>query len=396
MYCQVATFNLGFPVMHNDSGNSVARCAAGGVTAAAGATASMPVTAAPASTQPVAPAVSGPRSRASAQIPFDSATVTAGTAEGTWNVEVAAPGVSRVRIFIGDSPRHLDGTSVTLRLQDGRGAIALRSKAARPWVKLDPDRGASLIVADRVVPIEGVLNARDIGGYRTVDGRWVRSGVVYRAAEVASTEAGLRSLAGLGLSTTYDLRTADEIRTQPDVLPKGVKLVNLDVQGDVTPPKWIRTAEDVHTYMEDSERQYVNSARAKAGYKTLIEGIAEDEGASLFHCRVGKDRTGWAAAIVLRLIGVDEETVMHDYLLSNEYYFNAAEVQAEIASFRGSMRALYVQSYRVEASYLQAGFDEVKKEYGSFYAYATEGLGISPETIAELKVKLLQGEPTGR
>ncbi|HTJ71176.1 MAG TPA: tyrosine-protein phosphatase [Actinospica sp.] len=77
-----------------------------------------------------------------------------------------------------------------------------------------------------------------------------------------------------------------------------------------------------------------------------------------------------------------------DYLLGNTYYFDSAAVQAELKAMPAAEAGIYTPMPEVEASYLQAGSDQVKAGYGSMYAYAVKGLGLSPRTIAELRAKL--------
>ncbi len=118
------------------------------------------------------------------------------------------------------------------------------------------------------------------------------------------------------------------------------------------------------------------------------------------HCSAGKDRAGWASALVLRTLGVPEETVMEDYLLSNEYLaeYNAerlAQVRTLVAGINGvpeedvdltDLEALLT----VRAEYLQAAFDAVDEQYGSFDAYLTEGLGLTEAEIDAFRDSLLE------
>lgn len=86
-----------------------------------------------------------------------------------------------------------------------------------------------------------------------------------------------------------------------------------------------------------------------------------------------------------------QSTIVQDYLLSNNYYFDSPAVQAELKAMPAAESAVYAPLLEVQASYLQAGFAQVTASHGSMYDYAVHGLGLSPRTIAKLRHKLLAG-----
>jgi protein-tyrosine phosphatase len=95
--------------------------------------------------------------------------------------------------------------------------------------------------------------------------------------------------------------------------------------------------------------------------------------------------------VLLTLLGVPQDTFTEDYLLSNTYYFDSPAVQAMLKAMPSAEAAIYTPLLEVQASHLQAGFDQVAASYGSIYDYAVHGLGLSPQTIARLRAKLLVG-----
>lgn len=373
----------------NTSFRSCAACALGTAIIAGTVGAATPALAA-AHPSPAA-ATAAARQHAGA-IPFTAASVSKNS-DGTWTVSYTAPGVRTVSVFTGPDAAHISGAPVTGH--GPSGSVTITTSAARPWVRLVPDHGAPLVVASRYLGLSGVLNARDGGGYRTTDGQWVRSGLVYRTAALTSTPSDETLLSGLGITTDYDLRTPTEIATTPDTLPAGTRYDNLNVMGvsGASVPTSVTTAAQAEQYMEQTEVSFVDEASAKTAYKALLDGMASDQGASLYHCSAGKDRTGWASAVLLTLLGVGSRTVMDDYLLSNKYYYDSPQIQAELAAMPASESAVYGEFMKVEPAYLQAGLDKVHSEYGSMYAYVTRGLGVSPATVAKLRAKFLEGAP---
>jgi protein-tyrosine phosphatase len=277
------------------------------------------------------------------------------------------------------------------------GSLALPAVAGsdRLWFRLQTRGGAPLELAARSLGLASVPNLRDAGGYRTIDGRWVRMGVFYRSSALAFSPADLAAVEDLGIRDVYDLRTPDEATKTPDVLPAGAERHSLNVLGTGTPGIAATTPEQARAAMENLERQMVTSQAGKAAYAELINSLATEDGAQLWHCTAGKDRTGWASAVVLTLLGVDKDTVMNDYLLSNSYYFQSPAVQSLLASLPESQRSVMREFFVVAPSYLEAGLDEVKARYGTMDRYVVEGLGVSPATVAKLQARLLTPSDEG-
>jgi protein-tyrosine phosphatase len=235
-------------------------------------------------------------------------------------------------------------------------------------------------------------NLRDIGGHRTAHGQSVRMGVVYRSPALTLTAADLAVVDTLGISDAYDLRTPAEIAAAPDVLPAGAAYRHLNVLGKDSPAvPSIASTTQAQEYMAEMARNYVTSASARNAFGTLLAGIADSSGAQLYHCTAGKDRTGWATAVILTLLGVPASTVMSDYLLSNAYYYESPAVQVQLSALPAAKSAIYGRLLAVEPAYLQAGLDQVTASYGSMFDYVHQGLGQSNATVAKLRHRLLTG-----
>jgi protein-tyrosine phosphatase len=268
---------------------------------------------------------------------------------------------------------------------------------AREFFRLVPNRGASLTVGQRSLGLASDPNLRDVGGYRTTSGQWVREDLLYRSAALSLTPADLKLVNGLDIREDADLRTPGENATTPDVIPAGARYDNFNVLGTAsTPTPSLPTEAAAVQTMIDGEQQMVLSDAAHQALRDLFTTLAYTPGASLYHCSAGKDRTGWATAVLLTLLGVPSDVIMQDYLLSNTYYFNSPSVQNTLAGLPPATAAIYTHLLDVEPAYLQAGLDQVKATYGSMANYALRGLKLSPATLALLKAKLLVGAPTGR
>ncbi len=245
--------------------------------------------------------------------------------------------------------------------------------------------------------LQGIDNFRDIAGittaYTTAHDGTMRSGVFYRSNALTPTASDLATLNSLGIKAIYDLRTPSEIAATPDTMISGATYQNIDIIGSTTSGANItnisfKSAADAIAMMEQTNRAFVSDAGMRGQFGVLFNELASVDAAQLFHCTAGKDRTGWTAAVLQSIAGVDNATIMANYLATNDY--TAARVAATLKALPPSMAAIYEPLLGVQASYLQAGLDEVTAQYGSMDNYLKQGLGLSQETIYVLRGKLVE------
>lgn len=245
--------------------------------------------------------------------------------------------------------------------------------------------------------LQGMDNFRDVAGtttaYSTAHDGTMRAGVFYRANAVTPTTSDLATLNSLGIKAVYDLRTPSEIAATPDTMISGATYQNIDIIGSTTSGANItnisfKSAADAIAMMEQTNRAFVSDAGMRGQFGVLFNELASVDAAQLFHCTAGKDRTGWTAAVLQSIAGVDDATIMANYLATNDY--TAARVAATLKALPPSMAAIYEPLLGVQASYLQAGLDEVTAQYGSMDNYLKQGLGLSQETIYVLRGKLVE------
>ncbi len=172
--------------------------------------------------------------------------------------------------------------------------------------------------------IASVANLRDIGGYTTRDGAIVRTKLLYRSNQLSRISPNdMKRIAALGLKNEYDLRTAEERAELPDELPPGVNNIWLNVLADsdqsapaqlgklLQKPLEANAAlggGKVEDMFEKGYRDFVSLPSARKAYRQLFVDLAKQGSVpALFHCTTGKDRTGWAAAALLALLGVPEQ-----------------------------------------------------------------------------------------
>jgi protein-tyrosine phosphatase len=169
----------------------------------------------------------------------------------------------------------------------------------------------------RLLEWEGCLNARDLGGYATEDGRETRWGTVVRSdCPAALTEAGRAALAGYGVRAIVDLRLPAELADDPNPFAEpgdhGIAYTNISfIDPAAVPPDAVSTLAEDYLQMLDRYRQGVAEALAAIAR-------APDDGAVLVHCAAGKDRTGLISALLLGLVDVPAETIAADYAMTAE------------------------------------------------------------------------------
>jgi protein-tyrosine phosphatase len=188
--------------------------------------------------------------------------------------------------------------------------------------QLAPGQSLGLALGIPTVP-----NLRDVGGYKTSDGKTVARGIAYRSDTLSPMiTVEIRKLELLALKNDYDLRTTAEVKAMPDELPPGVKYHLLNVLADAKGAAAAELEALLHQPKKANEvlgddkieamfmqvyREFITLPSAKQSYRALFRDLANPQMVpGVFHCTTGKDRTGWAAAALLTLLGVPKETVM--------------------------------------------------------------------------------------
>ncbi len=249
-----------------------------------------------------------------------------------------------------------------------------------------------------MVPLEGKLNFRDLGGYPAAGGvtRW---GVLYRSDRLnALTEADVAHLGDLGLKTVCDFRYDREVEEDPSRLPVGASVVRLAVgsaPGDNprSLEDLIRAGEITHVTAETMAAGYLSMLEQQAGlFGDLLRVVADPANHPVvIHCTAGKDRTGLGAALLLGAVGVDRDTIITDYALTDEYRskhrLEEIRPQIEAQGLRmDDLQVLFTAPAETMATTL-AGVDD---RWGGIDGYLTGPAGLTDETFADLRSALVE------
>jgi protein-tyrosine phosphatase len=307
-----------------------------------------------------------------------------------------ADGLQPTTLRLGTSPQMLD-TASAVSFVNGRYHAPVPPRPLRRYFfEIDFEDGRTLPSAERVLPLEGAVNFRDLGGYDTTDGRRVAWGRVYRSDELYRlTDADRVMIRELGVKLIVDLRSDSEVADRPDRAPEGVAYRRMPVYGR-NPIGALRILFVRH--------------RLDPAFKRLYRDTIIDEGAPVFgdvlrlvadptnlplvwHCTSGKDRTGIAAALLLHICGVPRDTIIVDYTLTNLYADKFLAVLREaFSAIRTPPGVKIEQLYpflSARPELIEHAFAHIESTYGSVDDYLRGPVGLTAGDLAAIRRNLL-------
>lgn len=237
--------------------------------------------------------------------------------------------------------------------------------------------------------LQGASNFRDLGGHAGLDGRRVRTGQVYRSDHLAGlTPDDHRALQALQLTHSLDFRGVTERAALPCALP-GAAAVSLAIEPTVVVRVQVLlergevpTEAETVALMCQTYRGFAHEAAPT--YARFFRHLLEQPTPVVFHCTAGKDRTGFAAALLLGALGVGRDAVLADYLLTNRLYRRSPLVEA-----RGPEHVMDVL-WQVQPAFLHAAFDAIDTDFGGLPRYLEGPMGLGPRELDRLRERLLE------
>ncbi|AMK19873.1 MULTISPECIES: tyrosine-protein phosphatase [Sphingobium] len=251
---------------------------------------------------------------------------------------------------------------------------------------------------DRVIPLEGGHNFRDIGGYRTQDGRTVAKGLVYRSGTMSElSDCDHAALDALGLQVICDFRSTRERNRRPSRLPDAAtyEIWSRDHQmsaGDLTEAMQHADATPEKSRQLMIEAYHDLAYEQAPSYRELFQRLAYGTLPLVFHCAAGKDRTGVAAALLLDLLGVSRDQVIEDYKLTDQFFSRGCELVTKDPignKLANVAREIWEPMMRADPGYLTAMFDTIEARHGSAEGFIREELALDDAGIAAIRTRLL-------
>ena len=253
--------------------------------------------------------------------------------------------------------------------------------------------------------MQGVRNFRDIGGLLTETGARVRTGRVYRAGHLANaTDADLRTLEQLEIGVVIDFRGPSDIADEgEDRLPPGAHLVAIPMfdparGADIRtllyegPPELVAETFGEGRAFEAMARgaaSLVTDTTRVEQYGQMLRTIIEAGRPTIIHCSAGKDRTGWAASLMLLALGVPEQAVIDHYLESNLHRREQADRLAQFTS-AGIDPSILEPFFGVSEEYKRAALLALEERWGGIDAYLHDGLRITDAEISRFRAEMLE------
>ena len=250
--------------------------------------------------------------------------------------------------------------------------------------------------------ITSIHNFRDLGGLITSDGRMVRTGILFRSGHLSRLKSSCRrTLHNYNVQSVADFRSDFEVKREPDKVPKGIQYCRIpvisggpDIQRKVIDFIRGKTEMSFEGFMETINRDFV--LQHTPAFRSWLHGLVEGRFSlpHLFHCTAGKDRTGFAAAILLLSLGVSRADVLDEYMKSHVFLTQTIKrVSRQVRWFSLFRRTglELVPLLDVRPEYLLSALEEIDSRWGNFETYlkAEEGLGMTTNQLEELKKRCL-------
>ena len=250
----------------------------------------------------------------------------------------------------------------------------------------------------RLLPMDGAFNTRELGGYKTTDGKSVKWGMLFRSDKLSDlSENDELYLQSLGIKRIVDFRSEAEKTEDPNIIPEGINYIETPINVDGAMRSKIEavlkgeTKKEIKSFLVDANKEFVTNYTSV--YEDFLRGLIDEDGPTLFHCTAGKDRAGFAAAITLIALGVSKEDVIEDYMKTN--IFTKDKIDEMIDKIK--LMSLYQADAEilrpligVERIYIETAFKTAEEKYGSLENFIREGLNISDEEIQILRNKFVE------
>ena len=274
------------------------------------------------------------------------------------------------------------------------------------------------VFAQQFLPVKGIVNARDLGGYALQDGETLRNGVLIRAAHLAeASDADLCYLSGIPVAKVIDFRKEEEKRGRGDRMIPGAEYIVLPIDasggaaGEVSEKENKQFSKgkkfDVRKIIVFAAFNDKAKIVAREMYPTLLfdpdcqkqfaeffrQVLSTENGAVLYHCTQGKDRTGIASALLLAALGADRETIVADFDATNKVYEDDVRKYSRRVRFWGGKEeeiAVVKAFLGCNTENFVKALDRVDAEYGSLEAYLEKVLGVTAADREVLRERYLR------
>lgn len=256
------------------------------------------------------------------------------------------------------------------------------------------------IFMSNIVNLKNTFNFRTIGGYKTIDNKFVKKGILYRSDNLARLNTlDLHYFTMFNIKRVVDFRSLNEISKEPDMLPIDIEYISMPIQSD----KKVKTElnlilnglldKNIKEFLIEANKNFILDS-TDVFSKFIKDFINSNGETTLYHCTAGKDRTGFATVLILTILGVPRKIVIEEYLFSN--YCIEKTINQQLAKVCNIMNIEHKDCHKilplmyVELDYINKAFETIDNKYGNINNYILNGLNISFEDIVKLKKIMLE------
>lgn len=315
----------------------------------------------------------------------------------TWATSHAKP----IDIAVSATPER-KGATVLAKGVTGGVYEGEQKVKGRPYFHLSSG-DADVTVAERLLPLQGGRNFRDLGGYATTDGQRLRWGTLYRSGTMAFlTTEDYAYLASLGIKVVCDFRATSERKKEPTMWQGGAMPAAFARDYELNDGfirRALQTNASAQTVAEAMKQGYREMSYELAEhFRTVFTELAAGRVPLAFHCSAGKDRTGIATGLILSALNVPRETILKDYALSDDFVDyeaafsgpKATEIDGPYAFIARLPREVRAPLLASDPSYLEAALAEIETRDGSVRAYLENRLGVDDSMLSAIRKNLLE------
>lgn len=307
-----------------------------------------------------------------------------------------------VDIYVSGTPDLSEKVSLGTAVSATSLTVRVPESIVRPYFEISSPTH-SVKAAERLLPLEGGRNFRDLGGYTTADGQTVRWGRLFRSGYMTGlTNADYDYLSAIGIKVVCDLRSKQERENEPTKwrANPGARYVSWDYESvssgmEALFADGVPTPQQTHEFMRDGYADIVYDQSDR--YAVIFDELAAGNIPLAFNCSAGKDRAGMAAALILTALGVERDQIVHDYSLSETFVdYMAAFAGPDID--KDSPYAFLAQlppevlspMLRSDPEFINTAFKTIETDHGSVMNFIRTELKVSDEELAAIRGALLE------